>query len=563
MAGAVKSTNWRLLGEWALLFIVTTLIAVASFQQSFIQRIDASLLDFAAQATLAPPDESIVIVEIDDRTLDEIETWPWDRARHADLVTALSAMNPELIVMDILFLEPSEGEGDAQLADAIAQAGNVVLPHTFVQQPGQINGVIPAYPLDEFAAGASGIGHVAVGPDPDGVVRQIQLAIELESGDFPHLAAVTKNLAAPVSSAAETWPDNPVVPMQKAGSFRSISASEVLSQQVLPEFITGKIVLVGATAQGLGDRYAVASGTGQIIPGVEVQANTLDALLQDRLITAVPDRIAILILVLVLALLSIALWKLSPRWSLWTSVGLIAALLLGSMGMIIVAGKWLPVSAAILGIVIIYPLWGWRRLAAVSRFLQSEAEKFRSYAERKSTEDEEGFDTIARQVSLVKGLLGETRETLSFLRKVISASPDPMLVFDGAGQLVMQNSQADQLFGDADTNSPKNFDQMLAAKDVAKSASGKEITMPGGRVFLVAEAEFDVGDEGEVLTLRDITRIRRAEEERQQTLEFLSHDMRSPQAAIIGLTRKLGDSLEEKERLTRIEDQARRTLKLT
>ena len=92
-----------------------------------------------------------------------------------------------------------------------------------------------------------------------------------------------------------------------------------------------------------------------------------------------------------------------------------------------------------------------------------------------------------------------------------------------------------------------------------------------GRVYLIARgalsmmastARPDQSVKGEIVALREVTKARRAEEERKQMLEFLSHDMRTPQVAIIALSHQLQGGGDDAEAANRIRTQAQRTLKL-
>src|SRR5690606_9347096 len=82
------------------------------------------------------PGREIVIVMIDDRSVDMLGSWPVPRARLAEAVTVLAEAKARVIGIDVLFAAspvapPGAGEGDAALAAAIAAAGNVVVPFTF------------------------------------------------------------------------------------------------------------------------------------------------------------------------------------------------------------------------------------------------------------------------------------------------------------------------------------------------------------------------------------------------------------------------------------------------
>ncbi|KWV90934.1 CHASE2 domain-containing protein [Erythrobacter sp. YT30] len=541
----------------------TLALVLIAWHQEWTARVDAALLDLATYVSLEEPNPDIVVVSIDDRSVSEIGNWPWDRERHAELINQLSGYEPRLIIFDVLFVDPSDPASDAQLAEAIDSAGNVVLPHSIIRAPNTEDAIEPLMPLPQFAEGALDVGHVFVAPDPDGIVRRFDFELETSRGAHDHLAKVAY-LALSRDAASLPEPGaNPIAPMHQAGSFRDPSAVDVISGATPEAIVKDKIVLIGATAQGLGDRYAVSAYAGGIKTGVEMQASLLSGLLDDELITQVSPSIVIAILIATILVLFLVFWQFPPSWTLRVSLGLIAALIAASATLLIAADLWLPVFPAILGILVAYPVWGWRRLSSVSRFLQDEAEEMGGIIPGGEASGGRGFDPIAKQVSQVRGLIGETRERLSFLRRILSGSPDPMLVFDADGGLILMNTRAESVFGDEAACTGKTLAQLRDEQSAVLPADKQEIVFPDGRVFLLASSESEMSDGGQILSLRDISTIRQAEKQRREMLEFLSHDMRSPQAAIVGLVGATGQALPEKERLARIEKQARRTLKLT
>ena len=70
------------------------------------------------------------------------------------------------------------------------------------------------------------------------------------------------------------------------GSFRYVAAADVLEGRLAPGELKDMIIFVGATAPGLQDLHATPLGAG--FPGVEVHANVVSALLDQRLL-AIPD----------------------------------------------------------------------------------------------------------------------------------------------------------------------------------------------------------------------------------------------------------------------------------
>ena len=556
-------SNYRLFGEWALLFLASALLVVFSLQNQWTQRADAMLLDFAMEWRAQTADDRIVIVEIDDRSLAEVGNWPWDRSRHADLVRKLSTASPELVVFDILFLEPTGPASDDDLANAIMESDRTLLPHTFTGKAGTYGEMTAVLPITQLAAASMAMGHVAVFPDPDGVVRRYNPIVSADGRQWPHLAISTAGLMGIENAETVSPAQVPITTMLPSGAFRTVSAGDVIAGRTPADFIDGKIVIIGATAQGLGDRYSVPEYAGRIMAGAEIQANFLNATINQELVQPFNIQWVGIWLVICIACVFIALWKLPPTWALRACVAMTLAIIAISILAVVVAGVWIPVASAVLSILIAYPLWGWRRLSSVSRFLEDEAATLTGLSRTETGVERSGFDTVAQQVSVVRSLIGETTERLAFLRGVLGASPDPMLVFDGEGSLTLMNARAEGLFGALGALRGLTLLDLVAEQNAQLDFNKGELTLQDGRVFLVANADVGLGEGNEIFALRDISVIRETEKQRTEMLEFLSHDMRSPQVAIIGLTGSSGSSLEKSERLGRIENQARRTLKLT
>jgi CHASE2 domain-containing sensor protein/signal transduction histidine kinase len=575
-------SKYRLFGEWLTLLVATLLLVVFANSRGWVERLDLNMLDLANSVQQQPADPDIAIVQIDDKSLTEIGNWPWDRTRHADLVRALDAIDPKVIAFDILFLETTDPQSDAELAEAIRQAGNVMLPHTFVARTDGEEGTLPAFPIPDLAEPASGMGHVSVFPDPDGVIRRFAPEYIDAALPFEHYSLAAARLAGePRDELKSAGGALPIIRFNTAGSYTTTSASDVINGEVSAEFLKDKIVLIGATAQGLGDRYAVPTYAGRIMNGVEIQANVLDAVLGRKTITSLQTGLVIAIHIAAIVSLFFVYWLRPPAQALRYTIILIAALIIGAFACVILLRTYLPIAPALVAILIAYPLWGWRRLETVSRFLGGEvaalkqvgmvddnafAEKGEKAGERAAPlemfDTAAGFDVVQKQVASLRGLSGEVRERLNFIQDVVDASPDPMMVFDGEGKLALFNATAQSTFLQGESDIELTLNEIVAQLGGEIDRANEEIQLPLDRTYLLASAPLDKALGSEIVAMRDITAIKLIEQQRRETLEFLSHDMRSPQVAIIGLAGTAGHSLEDGDRLDRIVEQARRTLKL-
>jgi adenylate cyclase len=155
-------------------------------------------------------------------------------------------------------------------------------------------GAVSSLPLLENAA--AGNGALTFIPDADGVVRRVPLAIKLQDRVMPSLSAellrvgqgqsnyivkteVQKGtgvkeiriggITVPTTPQGEIW-----VHYTRPVSERYLPAWKVLSGEVSRREMEGRIILVGASAQGLMDLRFCPLGT--IIPGVEVHAQALE-----------------------------------------------------------------------------------------------------------------------------------------------------------------------------------------------------------------------------------------------------------------------------------------------
>jgi class 3 adenylate cyclase len=88
--------------------------------------------------------DRIVHIDLTDQSFDLVAPWPWPRRLTADLVRTLHELGAEIIALDLEFKRPKDPrrtsemetiDDDAELADAIADAGNVFVPLSFKLLP--------------------------------------------------------------------------------------------------------------------------------------------------------------------------------------------------------------------------------------------------------------------------------------------------------------------------------------------------------------------------------------------------------------------------------------------
>ena len=279
-----------------------------------------SLADSAAQ------EQRVVVVDIDEKSVQALGPWPWPRERVAQLLGALDQQGVGLKVVDILF--DGQQAQDPALRQALQQGAPTVIAQLFALNPeplvrtGQLSGALPAAdsakvcaqsataaygymaPAASLLGGAAGpaLGHITPVVDADGAVRRVPALICFEGKAYP---ALTVSALAAATSTEPRWVTRPgflgqhkaielgdlQLPTNDRGEllvsyqvprngFVSVSAADVLAGKVPPGLLKNVWALVGSTAMGAGD--AVATPQGGAVGGIEVHAQLLSAALDNR-----------------------------------------------------------------------------------------------------------------------------------------------------------------------------------------------------------------------------------------------------------------------------------------
>ncbi|HXH72654.1 MAG TPA: serine/threonine-protein kinase [Mariprofundaceae bacterium] len=346
--------------------LISLLFLVAHFTGfSPLRTLEYQAYDVGVAASQHPADNRIVILAIDDDSIDRIGRWPWPRTTIADMITKVAQAGARLIGVDIFYSETLEKprglnaqlqlaellkqqgkdaeaakvladaramDEDKVLADAVTKSGNTLMPIFFelgtprgkpdqqlpdyiardaipqVSDPAGILAPLTAvkmrYPYDDLAEAAAGLGHLNVAVDSDGSVRTEPLAINYYGRYFPSMsllmAAKDLNLSMQdirinsetgIELGALTIGTDPQLRMRPAfhtdkktgKDFTTYSFYDVQAGRIPASLLKDKIVLIGITANGIGDTLVTPVNTR--MSGVEFNANTLQSILKEDFFT--------------------------------------------------------------------------------------------------------------------------------------------------------------------------------------------------------------------------------------------------------------------------------------
>lgn len=575
--------NRRLTVEWWIVAFLSTALIVGLVVTRATARIDNIVFDRLLQVDEHAPRDDILIVAIDNRSLAEAGKWPWPRERHAALIDALARAQVRAIAYDVLFVEPASTPVDQELGEAVAKAPTL-LP-LLMRSPGTdgalFDAIKPVPPLDRAAAG---IGHVNLTFDDDGLVRRVAWYAGDERQRWPHLMVLMGQRANGGDPARLQLPDTEslIGYAGPLGHFRTISAASILRGEVPPEFLKNRLVLVGATADGLGDTYPTPlAGASGVMSGIEIQANVLDALLTGRMIRPATALPLVAVSLLPLWLLLLAFLRLPPRNTVLLLLALLATIAAVTVAALTVFHMWLPPVAALVGLAVVYPLWGWRRLAAISAYMVDELDRLRVEPQwlARTEEVPPAIDLVGRQVSLLQGAIARIDDMRRFVIDRLQQMPDSTFVADRDGQIVLTNREAAQLCAEIGISSAGNIRALLERMhgNVADQPippfpppdpieQQSECRLDDGRSFdlrIVPQHAVDGQHIGWIVRAIDVTRAKATERQREEVLQLLSHDMRSPQTSIIAALDTAGKGAISPDMAKRIRSHALRALELS
>jgi serine phosphatase RsbU (regulator of sigma subunit)/CHASE2 domain-containing sensor protein len=339
-------------GSWLaplalVVVIVLHLLGLLPFQDTL------RTLSFDLYQRLVPRERvsaPVVIVDIDEASLEKLGQWPWPRNLTARMLERIWRAEPAAVALDILMPEVDRTSAcqitqyvpavdptllrqvcalpsnDALLAASLRQ-GKAVLGVAGIDgesrgtpraAPVRVIGDDPRDSMRHFDAALTNLpeledaaaGHAILSTDiQHGAVRRVPMVANVAGTILPSLSLETLRVATGSSNFVVKASARRIegvgvkdlfIPTQEDGSLwvhyshhdraRYVSAATVLDGSLDPEVLRQKLVLVGLSGLGLVDFYSTALG--ERMPGVEIHAQVLESIFDGTTL-------------------------LRPRWALW------------------------------------------------------------------------------------------------------------------------------------------------------------------------------------------------------------------------------------------------------
>ncbi|WP_036302735.1 CHASE2 domain-containing protein [Methylotenera sp. L2L1] len=445
--------------------VVLALLACVLALSEVLVRFDNLYYDLGRHLSFKSAPDDIVIIAIDEASIEAIGSWPWSKRFHTELINHLINEKPKAIGFDVAFSEPERDavEVDYVFADAIRRAGNVVLP-IFLEVPYVGAAIKQSLPIPMLASEAAGLGRLNVPLDADGVARSLYLWEGLsEDGlsavGLPHFSQTVLQVANLLPAHMNIIPPifqltEPIM-LNEAGHvtqrlvsssqrkisfygpprhFNQISYVDVLANKYSSGFFKDKIVLVGVTALGLGDALPTpVAATSQPMSGIEFHANAIAAMQSSSLVVDAPCWIVSLLCALLAMPPLLWLSRLTALKSMLMIVIYFFVVILISLSIVHWWGVWVPASGALIAILLAYPVWSWRKLDSAQLSLDRELQRLRDELSAlgmvtEDSVDGDNIDTLQSRILKVnltaqhlRNLHKSRNDTLAFISHDIRA----------------------------------------------------------------------------------------------------------------------------------------------
>ncbi len=304
LKGLSKKRLVRLFGISLISFFILSML----FSIGFLSNVETKFTDilYGGKAPL----NNIVIIEIDDRSIQEFGRWPFNRIYFGEVVKHLH--DAKVVAIDVAFFEESVKVTDDKMAAEFAASGNVIIPVeylSFKKVGEKVVGDEILVPPENILNSVNDVAYVNIITDPDGVTRALKLDLSDEYENFA--VKIYENFwNRPFPKRDSRFLINYI---GSPGTFKRYSFSDVANGKIRDSVFEDKIVLIGATSPDLHDDYFVPTSEGKAMPGVEIHANAVQTMINKDYLSIEPAW-SVLFKILLFSLLVVVIFYYSPIW---------------------------------------------------------------------------------------------------------------------------------------------------------------------------------------------------------------------------------------------------------
>ena len=331
----------KLTSIWSCIIVLIGLVGLRIYDPSIVEQLRVINFDYYQKSESQVQNESIVLIDIGEKSLETFGQWPFPRQQLAQLISDLRNSNAGIIGFTTMFADVDRFGGDEIFASWVKDNGIVlsssssnkgvesVAPHVGTATLGEGVATTFAYRYNSivnniFSKSSDGSGMLSSSPEVDGSVRRIPLVISVEDKLYPsfgmEVVRVMSGKKSYTMKVEETGIENMRIPPYEpvvtdytgsiyvdwSNTFERYEYGDVQGEWDRTTDFQGKTVLIGVTAEGISP--LVTTPMGLKYPH-DIQASVIHTLTGGKQITRPQSillvEVCLLIFVGLLLLLSV------------------------------------------------------------------------------------------------------------------------------------------------------------------------------------------------------------------------------------------------------------------
>ncbi len=533
--------------------------------------------------------KDIKIVAIDDNTIQQLGGFPTDKT-HLKFIFQLQSFAPKAIILDPKFTINTQ---NTEIIKALSKLNNVYMPYDMAQEIKFSNA--DKINIDNLLNNS---GHFVI-DTRNGVVRYTYNNHSVNSSKtIPSaLVKVYKQVAVNNPKTLLDLDKNNYffIPFNDEEQIKkNISYISVLKDDTQYENINSKYVILTQNFFHT-NQYKTPLG---LKASASIYAATLDGLINENYIINAGSFLRYFIPTFILLLSTIIIWFCLPKTALILNFSL-SFFTLFICAILLRYNVWFSPIPTIIGIIFVYLLSLYKKVSIINNFIDSELlilNNQQSSFHQNNHIIRNNKDRFESRIQSLRQSISNTKDLQQFVHDNINCMPDVLFVTQLNGEIFLQNNAANAFIkdivcaGSSTSNLPVLFSRMHQNKVLQSSYTewldalnhvknnislwqkGIEINFNKGKikhaVLRIVSSNNRIGSLSSwIWLIHDLTEQKHAEQQRDDMLRFLSHDMRAPQSSIIAsieLHRK--DSIynnNQEQLLKKIESYAHHTLSLS
>jgi len=268
----------------------------------YLQQLNNLFVDQLHGSLSARPE--ISVVAIDDKSLQSIGAWPWDRSVFAKVIDQLNAGGAKVVGIDVIFAEARSG--DEVLSQSLTKSqAQVVFVNKYDFESKQL--------VNSLFTDNQGIANYP--DDLDGKTRRAFLPeTEIIGDSTPFPFKILMDYSSPdfvLDKLPKNTFNNTILFNYTLNVFPTVSIVDVYEGKTTPDQFKDKIVLIGVTTEDFKNNLNdnLIDIFGQSTPGVIIHANVINSFLHNRFQHTLPFYLVVPLAILLSSIIYILSMK--------------------------------------------------------------------------------------------------------------------------------------------------------------------------------------------------------------------------------------------------------------